>query len=96
MLELIYEYKQSDNGYLIEMKIIRVKKDHNFPEGIKYSLVMIDKKTKNRILGFDNERGKGHHLHRLYRELPYEFKDEWKLIEDFYKEYEEVKRRLLK
>jgi len=96
MSELIYEYKQSDNGYLIEMRIIRVKKDNNFPEGVKYSLVMIDKKTKNRVLGFDNERGKGHHMHRLGRELPYEFLDEWKLIEDFYKEYEEIKVRLQK
>lgn len=94
MSEHIYEYKQSDNCYLIEIRIIRVKKDENFPEGIKYSLVAIDKKTKKRVLGFDNERGKGHHMHRFDRELPYEFKDEWKLIEDFYKEYENIKRRL--
>jgi len=94
--ESIYEYKQSDNGYLIELRIIKVKKDENFPEGIKYSLVAIEKKTGRRILGFDNERGKGHHMHRLGRELHYEFKDEWALIGDFYIEYEKIKRRLLK
>lgn len=93
MPEPIYEYKQSDNGYLIELRIIRVKKDENFPEGIKYSLVAIEKKTGRRILGFDNERGKSHHMHRLGRELPYAFKDEWQLIGDFYKEYERIKRR---
>ena len=55
MSEPIYEYKQSDNGYLIEMRKIRVKTDKYFPEGIKYSLVVIDKKiiiksTVNRAL----------------------------------------------
>lgn len=93
MSEVIFEYKQSDNSYLIEMKILKVNKDNNFPEGIKYSLVMIDKKNKKRILGFDNEKGKSHHMHKLGREFPYAFVDEWKLIEDFYKEYEELKRR---
>ena len=96
MPESIYEYKQSDNGYLIELRIIKVKKDENFPEGIKYSLVAIEKKTGKRILGFDNERGQGHHMHRLGRELPYAFKNEWTLIGDFYIEYEKIKRRLLK
>lgn len=96
MPDYIFEYKQSDSGYLIEMRIMKVKKDNNFPEGVKYSLVAIDKKTGRRVLGFDNERGKGHHIHRLGRELPYEFEDEWKLVEDFYKEYENLKRRLPK
>ncbi len=94
MSEPIYEYKQSDNGYLIEMRIMKVKIDKYFPEGIKYSLVVIDKKTKKRVLGFDNERGKGHHMHRFGRELTYEFVDEWKLIGDFYKEYEKLKGEL--
>lgn len=83
MSEYIFEYKQSDNEYLIEIKIIRVKIDEDFHEGVKYSLVVIDKKTKKRVLGFDNE-------------LTYEFKDEWKLIEDFHREYENIKRRLPK
>lgn len=96
MLEPIFEYKQDDNGYLIEMKIVKVKKDKNYPEGVKYSLVMIDKETKKRVLGFDNHKGKGHHMHRLGREVSYEFVGEWKLIGDFYKEYEKIKRRLLK
>jgi len=91
MSEPIYEYKQSDDGYLIEIRILKVKEDKNYPEGIKYSLVVIDKKSKKRILGFDNEKGKGHPMHKFGREQPYEFMDEWKLIGDFYKEYEKIK-----
>ena len=53
MPESIYEYKQSDNGYLIDIRIIKIKKDENFPEGIKYSLVAIEKKTGKRILGMN-------------------------------------------
>tara|TARA_Y100000310_G_scaffold294612_1_gene325231 strand:- start:93 stop:377 length:285 start_codon:yes stop_codon:yes gene_type:complete len=91
MIEPIFEHKQFDNGYLIEMKIIRVKKDEYYPEGVKYSLVVINRRTRRRLLGFDNHERKGHHWHRLNREFKYEFEDEWKLIEDFYKEYEKLK-----
>jgi len=96
MGDIIFEHKQVDNGFLVEMGIIKVEKDAYCPEGIKYSLVVIDRKTKKRILGFDNHERKGHHIHKLNRELEYGFIDEWKLIEDFYKEYEKIKRRLIK
>ena len=94
MDDIIFEHKQIDNGYLIDMKIIKVGKDKYYPEGIKYSLVVIDRKTGKRILGFDNHERKGHHMHRLKRELNYYFVDEWKLIEDFNKEYEKIRKRL--
>lgn len=81
---------------MIEMKIVRVRKDVDYPDGIKYSLVVIDRKNAKRILGFDNHERRGHHMHRLERELPYVFVDEWKLIEDFNREFEKIKRRLLK
>ncbi len=96
MEDIIFEHKQLDNGFLIDIKIIKVEKDKYYPEGIKYSLVVIDRKTKKRVLGFDNYEKKGHHIHRLKRELKYDFIDEWKLIEDFNKEYEKLKRRLLR
>lgn len=91
MPEHIFDYKQIDNGYIIEMKITKVEKDEHYPEGIKYSLVIIDRKTKKRILGFDNHERKGHHIHKLDREIKYDFIDEWKLVGDFMKEYEDIK-----
>tara|TARA_B100000315_G_C14437613_1_gene523155 strand:- start:345 stop:635 length:291 start_codon:yes stop_codon:yes gene_type:complete len=96
MEDIIFEHKQIDNGFILDMKVIRIPKDKFHPEGIKYSLVMINKKTGKRLVGFDNHEKKGHHIHRLKKELPYEFVDEWKLIEDFNKECEQMKRRLLK
>ena len=96
MDEVIFEHKQIDNSFLIDMRIIRVEKDKNYPEGVKYSLVAIDRKTGKRILGFNNHERKGHHIHRLKRELKYNFIDEWKLIKDFNEEYERMKRRFLK
>ncbi|MHB9142587.1 MAG: toxin-antitoxin system TumE family protein [Paludibacter sp.] len=96
MEDIIFEHKQLDNGFLVDIKIINVKKDQYYPEGIKYSLVVIDRRTGKRLLGFDNCEKKGYHIHRLKRELKYNFTDEWKLIEDFYKEYEKLKRRLLR
>jgi len=96
MEDPIFQHKQIDNGFLVEMKILKVEKSEYYPEGIKYSLVVVDRKTGKRILGFDNHERKGHHIHKLNREIKYDFVDEWILIEDFNKEYEKIKRSLLK
>jgi hypothetical protein len=37
----------------------------------------------SRIVGFDNERGKGDHFHLDGKEYPYTFSSVEKLIEDF-------------
>lgn len=93
-MEEIFEYKQIDGDYLIDMQIIKVKESKEYPEGIKYSLVAIDRKTGKRILGLDNHEKKGHHIHILRRELKYKFVDWPKLIEDFEREFERIKKRL--
>ena len=58
---------------------------HNF----KYSLVMIENGV--RVIGFDNERGKGDHLHRGDQEFEYSFISIDQLIEDFWSEVEKWK-----
>ena len=55
----------------------------------KYSLVLIV--NGKRVIGFDNERGKGDHLHRGDRETPYQFTGLDALVEDFIKEVEKWK-----
>jgi hypothetical protein len=40
------------------------------------------------VLRFDNESGKGDHLHRLAKEYPYHFVDIDTLLEDFQREVE--------
>jgi hypothetical protein len=81
MLELIFEHKHIHKNYIIDIKIYRIDKDANYPEGFRYSLVLI--KDGKRILGYDNYEGKGHHIHKNGREISYDFTDEWKLVEDF-------------
>lgn len=49
--------------------------------GYKYRAVYV--KDGVRIVGFDNERGKGDHMHLERRELPYLFISVEALVEDF-------------
>lgn len=54
--------------------------------GYKYRLVyVVDGK---RVMGFDNERGKGDHCQIGNRELPYRFTTVDRLIDDFFREVE--------
>jgi len=48
---------------------------------IKYRLVYVVKGV--RVVGYDNERGKGDHKHLLDIEVPYVFRDVATLIRDF-------------
>jgi hypothetical protein len=57
--------------------------------GYKYRLVYIV--NGERIVGYDNERGKGDHRHIGGRQKIYNFVDVPKLISDFMKDVEEAK-----
>jgi len=54
--------------------------------GYKYRLVYI--RDGVRVVGFDNERGKGDHMHLDGQERPYRFTSIAQLIEDFIAEVE--------
>ncbi|KAB2658677.1 peptidylprolyl isomerase [Brucella tritici] len=45
-----------------------------------------------RVVGFDNERGKGDHMHLDGKEYPYQFTNLDQLIEDFLFEVEKRRR----
>jgi len=49
--------------------------------GFKYRMVYV--RNGERIVGFDNERGKGDHMHLDGREYPYQFTTVKNLIQDF-------------
>ena len=72
----------------MEIKAWSVPKTTTMPEGIKYSLVYIDKEG-NRVLGYDNAEGKGHHRHEGRDEAPFEFRSIDVLIERFLDEISE-------
>lgn len=79
------------NGDILEMIVWRVPQTvppcvHDF----KYRLVYIVNGT--RVIGYDNERGKGDHVHFSDEETAYAFISVDQLIEDFIVEVERWKR----
>jgi hypothetical protein len=72
-------------GDLIEVKIWSIPKSDDFPEGVKYSMayIKIDENRARRILGYDNERTKGHHKHYFDEEEDITFKDWNELVKRF-------------
>lgn len=88
--ELIHQFRNiTDKGHLIEVVIWRVP-DRVSPcaHPYKYRLVYIVDNL--RVIGYDNERGKGDHRHLEGIETPYEFVSIDQLIDDF---IEDVERR---
>jgi len=59
--------------------------------GFKYRLYF--RKGGKRLVGYDNERGKGDHRHVLGRELAYRFTSPDRLIADFLANVEEARRK---
>ena len=87
--DLLYREKRRHAGGIIEMIIWRVPEpvppsEHPF----KYRLVYV--REGRRVIGYDNERGRGDHKHIGDTELPYAYSDEQKLIEDFWRDVEEA------
>jgi Family of unknown function (DUF6516) len=67
---------------VVEMKIWRLPtKNKERPHGLKYSLFYGE--NGKRVIGYDNERGKGDHRHIQETEESYTFIDVETLIADF-------------
>jgi hypothetical protein len=73
---------QSQKFAVAELKIWKISKSKDYPAGIKYSLCVVCDGTV--IIGFDNHKPKGPHLHLGENELPYDFRNEIKLMADFW------------
>ena len=75
------------DGSLVEMVVWRVPRPVPPSEhGFKYRLVYVV--AGKRVVGFDNERGKGDHCHIGGAERPYVFRSVDQLIDDFLREVE--------
>ena len=81
--KLITRFKNiTPDGGVIELVVWRVPTPVPPTEhGFKYRAVYT--KDGVRIVGFDNERGKGDHRHLDGQELPYTFTGVDQLVEDF-------------
>lgn len=79
----LFERRQTFRSGLIEMAIWQLPQaDAERPHGLKYRLVYI--RDRQRIVGYDNERGKGDHKHLTGREEPYTFVSVRTLLDDFW------------
>ncbi len=80
---LVYRVKSLlASGAVVEMVIWRLPKpDSERPHGYKYRLYY--GRSGQRIVSYDNERGKGDHRHIHGIEEPYRFETVDRLIEDF-------------
>ncbi len=88
---LITRFKDvADDGSVIELVVWRVPRPVPPTEhGYKYRAVYAVNGV--RVVGFDNERGKGDHCHLHGREWPYRFTSVDALVEDFIAAVEAVR-----
>ena len=86
---LIHQFKQAYGRGRIEGVIWRVPTAVPPTEhGYKYRLVYLISGT--RVVGYDNERGKGDHRHVGQKEMSYRFVDVPTLLRDFLTDVEEA------
>ena len=79
---------------LIEMRVWRVPQPvPPSTHSLKYSLVYVV--NGGRIIGYDNERGKGDHRHYLGQETPYVFMSIERLLADFRSDVEALRGDLI-
>jgi hypothetical protein len=70
------------SGAIIQIRVWRLPRaTHERPHGLKYSLFY--GRPGERIIGYDNETGKGDHRHYREREEAYIFVSLEKLVADF-------------
>ena len=81
--QLITRFKDvTPEGAIIEWVVWRVPKQvPPSAHGFKYRAVFVVDGV--RVIGFDNERGKGDHCHLNGKEQPYQFRGVEALVEDF-------------
>jgi hypothetical protein len=72
--------------YLQEVRISTFPPSADLPEGVRYSLCLVDLKSGEMVLLYDVHRGKSHHRHLRGTETSYNFVDEDTLLDDFFRD----------
>jgi Family of unknown function (DUF6516) len=89
---LFHDKTSLPDGSTIEMSIWQLPSANpERPHGLKYSLYYGF--AGKRIVGYDNERGKGDHKHVEGRETRYRFVSAEKLVADFLADVERIRKR---
>ena len=69
--------------YLQEVRLSTFLPSPELPEGIRYSLCLVDLEGGEVVLLYDIHRGKSHHRHVRGKESAYDFVNEDALLDDF-------------
>lgn len=86
---LLLSRKHVYRAGLVEMVIWKLPmKTAERPHGLKYRLVYVV--AGQRVVGYDNEAGKGDHRHIGGQEMPYRFVDVQTWIADFFMDVEKA------
>jgi hypothetical protein len=72
--------------YLQEVRISTFAPSRELPDGIRYSLCLLDLESGKVLVLYDIHRGKSHHRHLRGEETPYSFVDEDTLLGDFFRD----------
>ncbi|MBI3535219.1 MAG: hypothetical protein HY072_07015 [Deltaproteobacteria bacterium] len=78
----ILNNRATGNVAIAELKIWKVIRSKDYPLGRKYPLFLVA--DGHILLGIDNHKPKGSHLHLGNRELPYLYRNERSLLADFW------------
>ena len=105
LLDLNGNIVQQERGYWIEIHVWRVESTIVIPHGIRYALTLHER-DGNRIMGYDNAHavkpsGKykyagqilpydHKHRHITDKGVPYEFKDAYQLLSDFFADVDRI------
>ncbi len=71
------------SGYIEEVKVWSVPVAERYPEGVRFRLVLVDRRTGDIALLYDNHWPKGPHVHAGGTETRYHFKSVERLLKDF-------------
>lgn len=85
MPPVIFEARDVVGGgrYVQEVRISSFAPSRDLPEGLRYSLCLVDLESGKVVLLYDIHRGKSHHRHLRGQEMRYKFVDEDALLNDF-------------
>ena len=111
LLDLTGQIIQQERGYWVEIHAWRIDATATVPHGIRYALTMHDS-NGNRVMGYDNAHsvkpsGKfkyggsilsydHKHRHISDKGIPYEFKDAYQLLKDFFMDVDQVLKEVEK
>lgn len=84
--KVILIQRETQQVAIAELRIWKIGRSRHYPEGFKYSLFCVLKESGDVLIGFDNHKPKGHHLHLNEVEAPYDFRGIDQLVDDFWDE----------